>query len=162
MRTIERTFQRRGKQVQLQEVAGLAAVRKSQAGHRSAQVSKLLEGVSPEAAAQLQAYQSEGWEFVPEAPPAQGAKVYIKSGGRVALGTNQLTVKVPEKQSPDEVSKLFDRYGLTVVDRLKWGPNMFVVEVQAGHDPVELAAKLTESGDVVFAEPNLIELIGSR
>jgi hypothetical protein len=160
---IDRTYQVRGKQVRLQELTDLAAVRSERGTGRVKMATKALDAVAPEVPLpQLRAFEDAGWAFVPRARAAGGAKVYLKSGGRVALGTNRLTVRVAGKRSEEEARELLARHGLTVVERLKFAPNLYVVEVPAGQDALEAAERLTASGDVEFAEPVLIEHLPGR
>jgi hypothetical protein len=161
--TIDRTYRTRGKQVHLQELADLAAVRSDQAGDRPALAEAALEGVAPEAALpQVRAFENAGWAFVPRQQAADGAKVYLRPNGRVSLGTNRLTVRVAGKRTVEEAEDLLRRHGFTVLERLKFAPNLFVVAVPAGHDPVEAAERLAASGEVEFAEPELIEAVPGR
>ncbi len=164
MNTIDRTYRVRGKEVHLQELADLAAVRSERAGGRRALSAAALAGAAPEAALlPMRAFENAGWAFVPRQQAADGAKVYLKPGGRLALGTNRLTVHVAGKRSDEEARDLLAHHGCTVIDRLKFAPNLFVVTVPAGDDPVEAAERLTAlGGEIEFAEPELIEIIPGR
>jgi len=160
--TIERTYRMRGTQVHLQEVVDLAAVRSASTGRPRVLTAAAVGAIAPEAESQVRAFESAGWEFVPRHQAADGAKVYLKSGGRVALGTNRLTVRVAGECSDKEAAELLACHGFAVVDRLKFAPNLFVVEVASGRDAIEAAERLAASGEVEFAEPELIEVIPRR
>jgi hypothetical protein len=161
--TIDRTYRVRGKQVRLRELADLAAVRSERAGNRAALTGAALQGLAPEEALpQVRAFERAGWAFVPRQQAADGVKVYLEPSGRVALGTNRLTVRVAGKHSDEEVQGLLRRHGLTVLDRLKFAPNLYVVGVPAGDDALAAAERLLASGEVEFAEPEFIESISGR
>src|SRR5687767_6801279 len=100
--TIDRIFPLRGKQVHLQELADVVAVRTEPSLKRLASGPALESLVSEEALPQIRALQNAGWSFVSSQQATEGAKVYLKSGGRVALGTNRLTVRVASQRSADE------------------------------------------------------------
>jgi Fervidolysin N-terminal prodomain len=159
VKSIDRTYRVRGNEVKLQELVDLSAVRSDE---RGALPLAPLDSVGPETARQVHAFQDAGWEFVPREQAAQGAKVYVRPGGGVALGTDRLTVRVASDRSAEEAAGLLDRHGFTVLDRLKFAPNLFVVRVPAGHDAVEAAQRLADSGEVEFAEPELIEYLPGR
>jgi hypothetical protein len=161
--TIDRTYRVRGKSVHLQELTDLAAVRSERTADRRALTASALEGIAPDVALpQVRAFEQAGWAFVPRQQAHDGAKVYLRPSGRVALGTNRLTVRVAGNRTDEEAQNVLGRHGVVVVDRLKFAPNLFVVAVPAGHDPVEAAERLVASGEVEFAEPELIEIIPGR
>lgn len=160
MHTITRTYRQRGKQISLQELDEVAAVRSDE---RRPFPSVYLTDLGPQGAlAQVRAFEDAGWSFVPRGQAVDGAKVYIKPSGRVALGTNRLTVRVSRDHSDAEAKDLLCRHGVSVVDQLKFAPNLFVVTVPAGHDPLEAAEDLAGSGGVEFAEPELVEVVPGR
>jgi hypothetical protein len=160
--TVDRMYRVRGKQVHLQELTDVVAVRSEPSADRRAPPAAL-EGIAPEGALpQVRAFEQAGWAFVPRQQAHDGAKVYLKPGGGVALGTNRLTVRVIGKHSDQEARNVLSRNGLVVVDRLKFAPNLFVVAVPPGQDTVEAAARLVASAEVEFAEPELIEIIPGR
>ena len=183
MNTRERSFQSRGKQVVLQELSDLVAVRSkppragtaaasakgvSAAGGGAAAAKRTARPAAPpdappEALPQVRAFEDAGWSFVPRRQAGDGgARVYLKSGGRVALGTDRVSVRVAGDRSETEARDVLARHGFTVLDRLKFAPNLFVAAVPAGEDPLEAVARLAATGDVEFAEPELIELFTGR
>jgi hypothetical protein len=163
MNAIDRTYQVRGKSVRLRELTDLVAVRPQRSTDRPKLTAAALDAVAPEVPLpQVRAFEEAGWEFVPRERAADGAKVYLKSGGRVALGTNRLHVRVASERSDEEARALLARHGLTVVDRLKFAPNLYVVEVPAGQDALDMAGRLAASNEVEFAEPELIEIVPGR
>jgi hypothetical protein len=160
MQTVDRTFRVRGKPVHVQELTDLAAVR-ADAAPRSAR--SPLAAFAPDAALpQVRELEDAGWRFVPREQAADGARVFLKPGGRVALGTDRLAVRVAEALPPEAARDLLEREGLRVVEHLKFAPNLFVAAVPPGADALEVARRLDALGDVEFAEPQLIESIPGR
>ena len=167
----DRSYVQRKKQVRLRELTDVVALR-GEGDERKAQPEKrgVPEAIHPEVpAAQVRAFEDAGWTFqqrsagaVPEA--AAQAKVFVKEGGRLALGTNQLTVKFPEDVSEERANELLRPYGGEVAQRLTFAPGLFQVAVtdQGRGDLLDVANQLEESGLVEFAEPVLIEQSGGR
>jgi hypothetical protein len=157
---IKRTYRLRGREVQVDELADLRAIRKG--GHSRRLTSNPDRDVPPEAESQLRAFEQAGWAVVPRSQVNEGFKFYIKRGGRVALATDRLTVGLVSDRSQDDAEQLLGQQGFHVVDRLKMGPNLFVVQVPHGYDTLEAANQLSSVNDVEFAEPEMIELISGR
>ena len=161
MNTIDRVYPLRGKEVHLQEVTDFVAVR-NEPTVKPLRFRTLESEVVDEALPQIRALRNAGWKFVPRQEAAEGAKVYLKSGGRVALGTNRLTVRVAGEHSLDEARELLQRRGLKILNQLKYASNLFSVAVPPGHDVLEESTRLATSGDFEFAEPELIEVVPGR
>src|SRR5215207_10088748 len=166
----ERSFVQRNKQVQLQELTDVVAVREDEAARRthppSSPPAAIAAAVPTE---QLQAFESAGWVFqersARELPgDVPQARVFVKSGGRLALGTNRLTVQLPGDPSEEEANAVLQPYGCQVASRLAFGPGLFEVACtdHARGDTVDVANQLADSGLVKFAEPELIEATGPR
>ena len=160
----------RNKQVHLRELTDVVAVRED-AGTRSGPSKNTpQETIHPEVpASQVQAFENDGWVFqqrsareVPQGGPQ--AKVFVKSGGRLALGTDLLTVQFPEERSEEEANAVLQPYGCRVAQRLTFAPGLFQVTCtdQARGDIVDVANQLADSGLVKFAEPELLEASGPR
>jgi len=159
-RTIDRTYRVRGKQVHLRELPDVAAVREPRGTPIEA---RTLSSIAPDAAlSHVRAFEQAGWTFVPRQQAADGAKVYLRPNGRVALGTNRLTVRIAPELSEPEARNLLEGEGFTVVQQLRMAPNVFVVAAPEGHDSVEAVGRLTVPDKVEFAEPELIEMIAGR
>ena len=159
----DRSFRMRGRDVVLHEVPDLAALPPSQAGDAPPMSARALEGIALHVAApQVRAFESAGWAFVPRADAAGGAKVYVRPGGQVALGTNRLTVRVKGDRTEEQAREFLAEHGMTVVDHLKFASNLFVVEAGAGQDAIDAARALDATGNVEFAEPELIEAYSMR
>jgi len=168
----ERSFVRRNKKVQLRELTELVALRKEDAREGSLSQDDILAQTAPDVPKeQLRAFENAGWVFQerdPEASPdayAQSqAQVFVKSGGRIALGTNVLNVQLKEGLSEDEANAALQPHGCRVIEGMSFAPGLFrvaVVDPSQG-DAVDVADQLLNSGLVQFAEPELIEVVGPR
>jgi hypothetical protein len=157
--TVPRNFAVRGKQVHLNEVLDVAAVKRAV----DASESVPLETIAPELAIpSIRAFEAAGWNIVPRKEAAAGAKIYLRPNGSATLGTNRLTVRVSPNWSDEEACDLLRRHGFTVVDKLKLASNLYVVTPPSGTDSLEAAQSLAAADEVVFAEPELIEVLGHR
>lgn len=174
----ERSFVRRNKRVQLRELTELVALRKEDAGGGARGRSRLPGQLARDVPqAQVRAFEKAGWVFRERgadaereaAPDAQAsapqAQVFVKSGGRLALGTNALTVQLKGEPTEEEANAALAPYGCRVVESLSFAPGLFRVAVDgaaAGGDALDAAERLSDSGLVEFAEPELIEVTGPR
>jgi hypothetical protein len=168
-RVRERTFVRRDQPVVLRELNDVVAVRADQSVAGSGRT------VPPDVAhllpqSQVDSFERDGWRFVaPAATEAASAntrasKVFLGRGDRVLLGTNNLTVKLRTDAPDDEVNRLLEPFASRVVVRLPIGRGVFRIAVDPAdpRDAIDIANALTASGLVEFAEPELIEVFGSR
>lgn len=185
----ERSFQRRGKQVSLRELTDLFAVRQDSAAvlesarpftaesadarspARAVVAGEALSSLTREVPApQLQAFEAAGWTFVPreqaevllqEVPKA---RVYIRPGGRLALGTDTLTVKFQKDLTEEEANQRLAPHGCRVLERLSFAPGFFRVQVTepSQTDAIEVANQLARTEGYEIAEPELIEMMGGR
>jgi hypothetical protein len=166
----ERSFVQRNKRVQLWELTGVVALREEDDTQRSRRKRQIPKAVATDVpASQWQAFEKAGWVFqersageLPAGVPQ--AKVFVKPGGRVVLGTNQLTIQLPDDPSEEQANAMLQPYGCHVVERLKFAPGLFQVAIteQAQGDTLDVANQLVEAGVAKFAEPVLIEAISSR
>lgn len=163
METIDRTYRVRDKQVHLRELTDVVAVRSTSAGDRGMVAPETLKRIAPKAdLSQIRALERSGWTLVPRERATDGAKVYLKSGDRVVLGTNRVTALVSPNYSEEEAKSLLERQGLQVVQRLKFAPNLFVATIPDDVDPLKEVLRLSSLDGVEFAEPEMIESIGGR
>ncbi|HEY0172431.1 MAG TPA: hypothetical protein VGB98_15520 [Pyrinomonadaceae bacterium] len=166
----ERSFVQRNKRVQLREVTELVALRKEDAGGGPPGGGRPPEQIAPDVPeSQVRAFEKAGWVFQEKAAEgardaAPGAQVFVKSGGRLALGTNTLTVQIKGKPSEEEANAALAPYGCRVVETLSFAPGLFRVAVvePSEQDALDAADRLSNSGLVEFAEPELIEVTGHR
>lgn len=166
----ERDFVQRNKRIHLQELTDVVAVRADDGSERTRSGSGFPATVAADVpASQVQAFEDAGWVFqdrasAESAAEAPRAKVFVKDGGRLALGTNLLTVQFPNDVSDDEANSLLQPFGSRVTERLTFAPGLFQIAVtdDAPGDAIEVANRLVEAGLVEFAEPVLIEAAGPR
>jgi hypothetical protein len=150
----------RGKQIHLRELTAVSAVRADACATLSFAWSEEvpLDLVMPS----VLAFKEAGWVIVPREEAVHGTKVYLRPSGRLVLGTNRLTVRVAGDRTDEEARDLLRRQSFTVIDKLKFASNLYVVEAPPSHDSVDGAQLLANSRDVDFAEPELIEFLGHR
>ncbi|MDQ1276456.1 MAG: hypothetical protein QG610_2034 [Euryarchaeota archaeon] len=125
---------------------------------------------------QLDAFTHAGWIFVhPSEEVALAAsthrapagatyagRVFRESNGRVLIGTDRLTVRLKPEISEEEAKSKLKNAGLEILRQLKFAPNLFEVRVVSDKDPIDLAVKLHENPDFLYAEPQMIEHIPGR
>lgn len=163
MNSIDRMYSMRGKQVRVRELADLVAVRAERKGQKPALTGPTLESLAPGLdLPQFRALEDAGWVFVQREHVGDGAPVYLRPSGRVALGTDRLTVRVTGSRSPQEAEEWLAEQGLEVLNRLKFASNLFVVRIPPGRDPMSEAERLLASRQVEFAEPEMIESLTGR
>ena len=121
-------------------------------------------------ATDLAAFESAGWSFVegrqpsPSARAEPAAKIYVKGGGHLAVGTDRLTVKLRTGIGESDANSFFQRYGLPIVDRLGFAPGLYQVQVlpDSARDVIDVANDLGQDSMVEFAEPEFVEFFGHR
>jgi hypothetical protein len=179
----ERSFRGPNKRVHLQELTDLIALRLSALSNLPGAHSREpeqwerftrreLETLAPNVPlSQIRALEDAGWRFARRRDltgttrPGQTAPVFLRSGGRLALGTVNLTVRLrPQFIENPSVWELLADQGCEVIERLSFAPGLLRLRLtdQTQTDVVEVANELVESGLCEFAEPELIEVMGSR
>ncbi|HET9370055.1 MAG TPA: M12 family metallopeptidase [Vicinamibacterales bacterium] len=172
-----RVFYRRGKKVELEQLDGVVAqpmTDEERAAADAAPPAPTTEILGDEAsgaeANDLRAFRRAGWQIMqaeqsdevsgaarPSAPVFRDPKQ-----NRLLIGTKRVAVKFrPDTPEADATGKLA-RAGVTVLRQLAFTPNLYQVEVGAGQDAIDVAAKLQDDPAVEYAEPELIEHLPSR
>jgi subtilisin family serine protease len=121
-------------------------------------------------------FERAGWHFV--APNEEVAKasavqatvpnasavreVYVSDAGKLLVGTNLATVKLPPDLSEAQAEKILRQDGLTLVHRLRFGRNLYEVRVPAGVPLLEAVDKLQSSGHYLWVEPSLLQAIKQK
>lgn len=183
-----RVLRRRGKPVEIKESTDVVAVnvgpapgrsrpaatgerpRAKKASRRPAPgaLDTMASGLPEEDA---RALERAGWIFVrPEDASGYGqqarvAKVFVTPGGHIALGTDRLTIKLKDAVDPERAREILARYGLRVLQALRFAPGLYQVQVgapEAGKDTLDVADDLVRAGVAEFAEPEFVEAIGGR
>ena len=173
-----RSFLCRGRPVPLDELSDVVALQlanREQTTIDSLQRHQLSEEklkamASDVSLPQLRAFEQAGWVFLPRSACAKlsdklvPARVFVRPGGQLALGTSYLLVKFAEDVTEQVANQRLRSFDCRVVEPLTFAPGLFraVVTDQASRDSLDVAEALTNSGIVDFAEPELIEVTGAR
>lgn len=183
-----RSFQLRGKHVELRELTDLIAVRTSELGREHDPDSDSDIQTSPPllfphtdthihptmssevSSPQIRAFEDNGWIFVAREEVKKlslnlfEAKIFIKAGGRLALGTNKFVVKLQNDPDKSEANKILKPYGCRVLEKLSFAPGLMRAEVNSlgQDDAIDVVNHLVDSGVCEFAEPELIEALSER
>ena len=141
-----RSYQVRGKPVDVVEVPGVLAVRgatrkSKESKDRDTQIDAAVvtAGVPLQT---LQTFRDAGWKFVAaDHAPDDAVKLFVKRGGRLTLGTNRLTVQLKGNPEPDDAEAMLNQMGTPVVglERLKMAPGLYQVQVDPSADQDVLA-----------------------
>jgi hypothetical protein len=164
----ERTFTRRGHPVVVRELTDVVAVRADEgAPSTESAVPSNVADLLPQA--RIEGFERAGWRFVspsPDAAPSTtpSSKVFLGRGDRVLLSTNNLTVKLKDDATDDEVNTLLEPFASRVVERLPFSRGLFRIAVDPAdpRDAIDIANALQASGLFEFAEPEFQEEISSR
>jgi hypothetical protein len=167
----------RQKEVQIEEIENVAAVRLDARG--PAEAGRRLEAMRAVAppgidAAALKPFERANWRFLTRNEAVSGAlavhreidgsteigRLFRRANGRLAIGTNKLAVQLDPQLTPDQcLSALSDR-GLQVVRQLKFGKNLYEVVARVARDSVEASEQL-QSDPRRGLEPQLSVSLGS-
>jgi hypothetical protein len=166
----ERSYIRRGRRAQLNELTDLVALHDASGREAPRLTSEIPESAARDLApSAVEAFERAGWVFQPAS--ARGvpegvatAKVFLRPNGQLVLGTNILSVKLLGDPSVEEANVLLQPYGCQVLERLTFAPGLFRVAVtdETHEDALSVANRLVESKRAEFAEPELIEVTGHR
>lgn len=124
-------------------------------------------------AEELAAFRRAGWifeerkaapEVFHEVEEEEGFQVVVTEGNHGAIVQKTLTIKLNPAMTEDNVEEFFLRNHLTLVNKLRFAPNLFEVSVSVTEASViyEKAAELEAKKGVIYAEPNLTEYIPTR
>ncbi|AQP44673.1 S8 family serine peptidase [Tessaracoccus flavus] len=97
---------------------------------------------------------------VPDGADAAGT-VLVHDDGRVVIATDVLTVQLNPGMGRAEVEAELDAAGLTVLNELRFAPNLFEVRTAQGN-ALDASVALHENQAFVFAEPSFIEHVPQR
>lgn len=162
-----RSFLQRNRRVPVWELTDLVALRPGGPTRGNSSIPGAIAARFP--SAQVTSFEDAGWIFQSRSSPglphgALQSKVFLKRGPRVMLGTNLLTVKLPDDPAPAAANAVLRPFGCRVTERLTFAPGLFQVMVtdRAHGDTLDVAAELINAAVVEFAEPVFIEVTGSR
>lgn len=112
-----------------------------------------------------EAFRQAGWRFVaPDPAHSDSLKVYAGVDGRLGVVGNSLNVKFSPQLSSEQIGKVLTDNGLKVRRSMGFAKNLLMVEAPraSDDDPFERAHRLATHPDVEFAEPIVVEKLGSR
>lgn len=78
------------------------------------------------------------------------------------LGTRRLVAKLKPDLKPSQTHNALSICGLKVIRELKFGPNLFEVELAETADPIEFAERLSGTEDFLYLEPQFIQCVSPR
>lgn len=118
---------------------------------------------SSPAQADLKKLKDAGWGFsVKEKSTKNGDFELIRdSDGHLKLAGRSLTVQLQPNLDRSQVDSLLANLSLTIIREFGFSKNTFLVAVK-DEKVLGIVRSLNELEDVVYAEPNLIEVISGR
>jgi subtilisin family serine protease len=175
---MKRNYYIRGYRREVEQIDGVLAIHispESRAQEITSTVGQEQLQVSGE---ELKVFENAGWAFIEHVKESssdqRGSSVISDSvtiagtvfrrpeDGTIMIGTKMLTVKLKADLSEENISNKLQSEKLSIIRRFKFSPNLFEVSVPAEVDPLEVANKLHEDKDFVYAEPVMIEHIAQR
>ena len=187
---MQRHYFIRDRRIEVEEVDNLAAVRmiRGERGQAQADMSTYgkpaaaLADAGPAADSARAAFERAGWAFVTPgealrealsgaigAAAADGlehaeevGKVVLRADGAPAVVTDLLNVQIDPQLGEAEAEAILAERGLTIVNRLKFAPNLYETRAGAFEDAIAASVALHDDPRFVFAEPSLIEHIPGR
>lgn len=158
----DRVLARLGK---LRPLEGIAATRDPQPADDAA-VPTIHEAVPVD---EVVAFLDAGWRFLSgdASRNEHGKRLFLDADGHLKIDAGALNLRFRPDADPASIETYLAEHALRVRRKLGFAPNLFLVSTETGEgmpDSVELAQKLTGEDEalVIYAEPVLIEGIGSR
>lgn len=168
-----------GRPLELEELDGIVALRSNTAkaitpSAAAADQADIRQAAGcPEAATlgkDLERLGRAGWQFfklanvapLKKRQAAKGHAVYCDQEGRLKIDGRSLAIRLSEEISEIDAKKWFTLHSLTPARKLRFQPNLFIVETPEGGDTLSIAADLEKDDSVIYAEPQLVEVIGPR
>lgn len=174
---VERQYYVRGKKVQIKELTDIMAVKPVEQNRNLneglKQATVLLDSREITNTEEQQAFQNAGWYFInPNEEISRSfnrsseevaiGRVFKQENGRMLIGNNLLTVQIDPNLNEQESLAILSENNLEIINKLGFGKNLYEVKVPADLDFLEVANKLNERSEFLFAEPQFIEQISSR
>lgn len=153
-----RSYRRRNKLIELEEIPDAVAVR----GVASTAKLSGLDGQD--------AFERGGWSFLRKSelataarPGSAVARVFRKRNtGQLVLNLNRATIKFKSGIARDEIERTLTAHGAEDIRPLPIADNLFAFVLSSDRDVFATVTELSELPDVEFAEPDLVEAIGAR
>lgn len=108
------------------------------------------------------AFEAEGWRFLPAGEAEPGAQVpVLRPDGTLAIATGLMRIRLDADLGPEEAAGKLASFGFEVVRPIRYVPNGWVVRTRASDLPDDLR-RANGDAAVIYAEPELVEVIGTR
>lgn len=120
-------------------------------------------------------FEKAGWAFAKARPDLQDAAltrvphaaadirpVLVDAAGNTVIGTSCLVVELRPDIRADHAEALLQADGLTLVRTLRFGINLFEVQIRPGLTVQEVLDALRSNSNYVFADPTFIEVVAGR
>lgn len=174
---MKREYYVRGKKVQINELSDVMAVKVDKEDtplvQQLEQATSFFNARESADAGEQQAFQNAGWYFINPAAESSMSfhrssanrsvgRVFQQASGRTLIGNNLLTVQLKFELSEQDALALLSANNLEIVNKLGFDKHLYEVKVPAEFDFLEVANKLQERPEFLFAEPQFIEQISSR
>lgn len=171
--SMKRHYYIRGQRREVEQIEGVLALQvspDSRAGITSKVGTEQLQVSGDE----LKVFENAGWAFVEESSASQRGMNPLKgtatSGivfrrpedGTIIIGTNALTVKLRPELTEENATNKLQGARLSIIRRFKFAPNLFEVSVADEVDVIDVANKLQDDKDILYAEPVMIEHMQQR
>jgi subtilisin family serine protease len=180
MDVMQRRYFVRHKEIKIEEIEDVVAVRADPAAHidarRQLQVMRAPPPVANVDAAALKPFERANWRFVTPTDPTREAlsthraiagsttigRLFRRENGSLAIGTNRLTVQLDAQLSEDQCKAALSEHALEVVRRLGFGKNLYEVLARTHRDSVEASEALQGDPRFLLAEPVFLEHVDRR
>lgn len=155
-----------------ERLSGLAAIPPGMSADTDTPIGKTVRAQldSAQVTTDAETFAEAGWTFVP-APTANvyasddiGLGVFKLSNGHLGLAGKTLNVKFAADASPSEIDGLLEELGLNKRRSMGFSKNLMTVEMSGGTDPdpFRYSKRLSGHPRIDFAEPVVLESIGTR
>jgi thermitase len=116
-------------------------------------------------------FRKNGWHFVPSKSSSALAAMHVDTGNaprfpvylheskQLLICTPRAVCKLKPELSRVECSEILAGFGVTIARDLKFAPNLFLVDLPATDEPLELVSKIGAAEGVRYAEPELFQHI---
>jgi hypothetical protein len=161
---MQRTYRVRNKNLAVDEVPGVLAVRAS--SPQPTLRREVVDGAQ-------EAFERSGWQFVPSslvsdrstktpAPWSAVARIFRRPTGQLVLNANRASAKFRDDVARAVVDAMLGKLGAHVVASLPVAPNLFTIEVDGPKDVFDVLTTLNADPRCEFAEPDFVEALGGR
>ena len=177
---MQRRYFVRHKEITIEEIEGLVAVRADPQApidaQRQLEVIRASLPVDTVDTAALKPFERANWRFVTRNDATRSAlathralagsdtvgRLFRRANGSLAIGTNRLTVQLDPQLSEAQSQAALAEHSLEVVRGLGFGNNLYEVLAHAHRDSIEASEALQGDPRFLLAEPVFLEHIDRR